>query len=291
MEVLRSLLFVPGNREDMLQKSIQLRPDVLVPDMEDSVPISEKKAARDCIRTFLSSLQDGNRKVIPRINSLTTGLLEEDLIAVVGNGILGVSVGKIDSPWELNQISKLLDSLERKVSVPVGSTKLIPWIETARGVVNAVNICQSSPRILGVAFGAEDFTSDMGVPRTEKGEELFFARTAVAVAARASGIEALDTPYVNFRDLDGLKEESIQARRLGFKGKFAIHPGQIEVINDSFSPSPEEITYAREVIGAIEEAELQGKGATSLDGKMVDAPVVERARKLLVIAQMIEKNP
>jgi citrate lyase subunit beta/citryl-CoA lyase len=290
LEVLRSLLFVPGNREDMLQKSLQLSPDILVPDMEDSVPASQKIVARDCIRNFLSYFQAESRNVIPRINSLTTGMLEEDLVAVVGKGILGVSVGKIDFPEEIDQISKLLDNLERTTCVPIGSTKLIPWIETARGVLNAVAICQSSPRILGVAFGAEDFTSDMGVPRSEGGEELFFARNAVALAARAARIEALDTPYVNFRDLDGLKDESVKARRLGFRGKFAIHPGQISVINDSFSPSSEEINYAREVLGAIKEAELKGKGATSLDGKMIDAPVVERARKLLAIAEIIEEN-
>ena len=291
MEVFRSLLFVPGNRDDMLQKSLQLQPDVLVPDMEDSVPLSEKQTARDCVNKFLLSINDRSRKLIPRINSLNTGLLEEDLIAVVGNGILGVSVGKIDSPWEISQISKILESLERKVSVPVGSTKLIPWIETARGVANAVGICHSSSRILGVAFGAEDFTADMAIPRTEDGQELMFARTAVAIAARSARIEALDTPYVNFRDLDGLKRESLLARGLGYRGKFAIHPGQIDVVNNSFSPSPDEVNYARAVINAIQEAELEGKGATSLDGKMIDAPVVERARKLLEIAALIEENP
>jgi len=291
LEVFRSLLFVPGNREDMLQKSLQLRPDVLVPDMEDSVPLSEKQTARDCVNKFLLSINDGRRKLIPRINSLNTGLLEEDLIAVVGNGILGVSVGKIDSPWEISQISKILESLERKVCVPVGSTKLIPWVETARGVANAVGICHSSSRILGVAFGAEDFTADMAIPRTEDGHELLFARTAIAIAARSARIEALDTPYVNFRDLDGLKRESLLARGLGYRGKFAIHPGQIDVVNDSFRPSPEEVDYARAILKVIEEAESQGKGATSLDGKMIDAPVVERARKLLEIAELIEGNP
>lgn len=290
MDLFRSLLFVPGNRADMLVKAATLPADALVPDMEDSVPDKEKQHARQVVREAMTALAGQGQTVIPRINALNSGLAKEDLAAVVCAQVYGVTVGKIDSPWEIRQLCDLLDGLERQAGLTLGHTRLIPWLETSRAIVNAYQIANASPRIVGVAFGAEDFTNDMGMQRSEEGRELAYPRAAVAVAARAAGVLAFDTPYVNFRDREGLEREIRSVMPLGFKGKFAIHPGQLGTINNLFSPSPQEVEYARRVVAAFEEAEARGSGATSLDGKMIDVPVVKRARNLLALADSMARR-
>ena len=283
----RSLLFVPGNRDDMLSKAQTLPADALVPDLEDSVPLKEKERAREIVGQAVKGLAQQGQAVIPRINALDTGLAGDDLAAVVCAEVYGVSVGKVESPWEIGQISSMLAALETKAGLPVGHTRIIPWLESAKAVMLAYEIAQASPRIVGVAFGAEDFTNDMGIQRTGEGEEVAFPRAKVAVAAHAAEVLGFDTPYVNFRDQEGLRRDVQAALRLGFRGKFAIHPGQLESINSMFSPSPEEIEYAQRVVDAFEEAEARGSGATSLDGKMIDVPIVKRARNLLALADLI----
>ena len=290
MEVLRSLLFVPGNRPDMLQKARNLSADVLVPDMEDSVPMAEKARAREVITSVLPDLAQAERRVVPRPNALDTGLLEDDLEAVVGPHIYGVTVGKVASAWDVEQIVSIIETLERRAGLRSGIVKLIPWIETARAIVNAYEICTASPRVIAVAFGAEDFTNDMDIQRSDEGAEVLYPRTAIGVAARAANVVALDTPYVNFRDHEGHLRDIQVARRLGFRGKFAIHPAQLEAINAMFAPSSAEIEYARRVVQAFEEAEAAGKGTTSLDGKMIDVPIVRRARSLLARAEAVAQR-
>jgi citrate lyase subunit beta/citryl-CoA lyase len=163
----------------------------------------------------------------------------------------------------------------------VGSVKLIPWIETAKAIVHCPAICGASERIVAAAFGAEDFTHDLGVTRSDDPAQHLYARSALCVAARAAGIVALESPYFEFRDTDGLRKSSLAAKLLGFKGRFAIHPDQIETLNECFSPSAAEIEHARRVIAAYEEAERRGRASTSLDGRVIDVPVVKRARALL----------
>ncbi len=288
MTVLRSLLFVPGNRSDMLTKAAALTPDAFVPDMEDSVPVEEKARAREVTAAFLPELAQRGVLVIPRVNSLDTGLLEDDLAAVVGPHSDGVSVGKIYTPKDVQTIASILARLEQKAGVPVGHTKLVLWMETAMAIVQAYDICAASPRIVAVAFGAEDFTHDMGIERSADDSEVAVPRSLVCVAARAANVLALDTPYFLFRDPEGLQHNALASKKIGFKGKFAIHPSQLDVINATFSPSPADIDYARRVVTAFEEAERAGKGATSLDGKVVDVPVVKRARALLEVAESMQ---
>ena len=287
MDWFRSLLFVPGNREDMLSKAGSLPADALVPDLEDSVPLKEKERAREIVGQVVRTLAQRGQAVIPRINALDTGLAADDLAAVVCAEVYGVSVGKVESPWEIVQLSSILDVLEKKAGLQVGHIRIIPWLEGAKAIMLAYEIALSSPRIVGVAFGAEDFSNDMGIQRTEEGDEVAFPRARVAVAAHAAEVLGFDTPYVNFRDPEGLQRDVQVALRLGFKGKFAIHPSQLDAINSMFSPSSEEIEYARRVVEAFEEAESRGSGATSLDGKMIDVPIVKRARNLLAQADLI----
>ena len=285
MTVLRSLLFVPGNQPRMLERASGLKPDAFIPDMEDSVPLDEKANAREVTASYLAKLAAGRTPVIPRVNSLDTGLLDDDLAAVVGGNVYGVSVGKIETPEDIATISGKLEALERKAGIDVGSVSLVPWIETAMAIVHLYEICTASPRIVGVAFGAEDFTNDMGIERTESEAETYFARNSIAVAARAADVLALDTPYFSFRDQDGLRENANTAKQYGFKGKFAIHPAQIDIINETFSPSDAEIEHARRVVEAFDEAASRGRGSTSLDGKVVDVPVVKRAQAVLQMAE------
>jgi len=287
MTILRSLLFVPGNRPNMFEKALGFSPDVFVPDLEDSVPTDEKANARAVAASFLAKLSDTGSLVIPRVNSLDTGLLEQDLAAIITPKIYGLSIGKVQTVQEIAEICGLIEPLEQKAGLAAGKLKLIPWIESAKAIVNADEICSSSKRIIAVAFGAEDFTNDMGIERTDDDSEIAYARSAVCIAARAADVVALDTPYFGFRDTDGLQRDANTAKKQGFKGKFAIHPAQIDIINATFSPSPQEVEHAKRVLAAFEAAEHQGRGSTSLNGKVIDVPVVKRARAILEMADRV----
>ena len=286
MGLMRSPLFVPGNRPNMLEKALGLAPDVFVPDLEDSVPPDEKDNARNVTASFLPRLASVGPHVIPRVNSLETGLMEADLDAVVGPHIYGVSVGKVGSARDVGRIAAAIDECEAKAGLDAGTLKLVLWLETALAIVHAYEICAASPRTVAVAFGAEDFTNDMGIERTEAASEVLFPRSAVTVAARAAGVLAIDTPYFGLRDPEGLSRDALAARALGFRGKFAIHPEQIDAINRAFAPSAVEVEQARKVVEAFKAAEQAGRGATSLDGMVIDIPVVKRARQTLEMAEV-----
>jgi citrate lyase subunit beta/citryl-CoA lyase len=299
VELLRTLLFVPGNRQNMIDKAAHLHADALVLDLEDSVPISEKASARAQVRDSLPNLtkqraaagaKRKGRKIFVRINSLASGLAEEDLETVITSDIDGINQPKPATGRDIEEIAALIERLERKRGITAGHIKLIPWVETARGLIHAFDIASASPRIVGISFGAEDFTLDTGTTRTEDGSELLYPRTMVVIAAKAANVIAIDTPYNNFRDEAGLINEAALARRLGFEGKCLIHPSQIEPVNNIFRPSPDEVDHARRVVAAFEAAEAQGFASTSLDGKMIDIPIANRARRLLMIADSIAQN-
>ena len=279
--IFRSLLFVPGNTPRMLERALGLRPDAFIPDMEDSVPWDEKANARSVTASYLPKLASTGVPVIPRVNSLDTGLLADDLAAVVSAHIYGVSVGKADNPRIVREIETLIEEAEARAGLDIGSVRLVPWIESAEAIVKAYDICGASSRIVGVALGAEDFTNDMQIERREDDAELAYARSAVAVAAKAAGVLALDTPFFAFRDTDALQANCESSRGIGFRGRFAIHPAQLETIHQVYSPSPKELERARREIAAFDEAAATGRGSTSLDGKVVDVPVVKRAQGLL----------
>jgi citrate lyase subunit beta/citryl-CoA lyase len=265
----------------MLAKALRFSPDAYVPDLEDSVPVAEKENARRTVAALLPKLSSSGIPVIPRINDHHTPWFEDDLAAVVSPHIQAISIGKIDKPEEIKYISQAIARQESSAGLGKGTIRLIPWIETASAVVHCYQICSASPRIQAVAFGAEDLTDDMGIERTQEEAETAYARSAVCIAARAAGLNALDTPYFQFRDEEGLTANVLAAKQLGFKGKFAIHPAQIALLNRLFTPSEQEVAYARKVVAAFEEAERSGRGSTSLEGKVIDVPVVKRARAIL----------
>ena len=287
MELLRSLIFVPGNRANMLERALDFNADVIMVDLEDSVPPAEKVAARDLARQWVPTLRQAGKRVMVRANSLDTGLTRDELTAVISPDLYGVSVGKTESVWDLREIDRIIAPLEAAAGLQPGQIKLIPWIESARAVVNVNEMAAALPRSVAIAFGAEDYTNDMGIQRTDDGAEVYHPRATIAIAARAAGVAALDSPYVAFRNPEGLRQDAGVARQLGYTGKFAIHPAQIDPINELFSPLPEDVAYARRVMEAWNEAEAAGRGSLNLDGKMVDVPVVKRAQNLLALAEAI----
>ena len=289
----RSLLFVPGNRADMLQKAVRYQPGGFIPDLEDSVPVEEKIGARKTVADAIPDLALTGRPVVPRVNSLATGLTEGDITSVVMPGVTAISVGKVSSADDIMLVAEMVTHQEDTCGLETGSVGILPWIETAAAIVNLASICAASGRVRWMAFGAEDFSADMGLARTVDMESdaqgegaygepgLLYARSSVAIAARAANIQALDTPFVKFRDETGLRKDCTLARRIGFTGKMAIHPAQIELIEQAFRPTQHEIERARRVLKAANEAETEGRGAVSLDGEMIDAPVVARAENVL----------
>lgn len=281
---MRSLLFIPGNKANMLAKAATCAPDVLVPDMEDSIPDAEKESARSTITDWLPRLAEHPALLMPRVNSLRTDWFEADVAAVAAPDVWGIAIGKVESAADISRISETLARAEQHAGLDVGSLRLIPWIETALAIVNCYEICMASERIVAVAFGGEDYSADLGIDRLDDESNVIFARSTICNAARAAGVLALDTPYFQFRDSEGLAENCIASKRLGFKGRFAIHPAQIEVINTSYSPSAADIDEAQRVVAAFEEAVRNGRGSTSLDGRVIDVPVVKRARALLAQA-------
>ena len=278
---LRSLRFIPGNSPFLLEDALHCPADALIPDLEDTVPLAEKENARKIVADALPTFAYHSRTVIPRINSLDSGLAEPDLEAIVSPDIWGINIGKTEKPADMVQIDNILSLLERKRGIEVGTIKVIPLLESALALINAYPIAISSSRIVGLAFGAEDFTKDMGIERTDLGKEIEHPRYVISVAARAANIKSFDTPLMNFENKDSLEHDIKKAISIGYSGKLAIHASQVTLINQLFVPSLDQIQQAKQIIDAAEKAELEGKGSTSLDGKMIDVPIVERAKKLL----------
>jgi citrate lyase subunit beta/citryl-CoA lyase len=274
----------------MIYKVPSLTADAVILDLEDSVPMSEKDTARVFIRDSISYVASGVADIYVRVNGLTTGLTTDDCEFVVQKGIAGIMLPKVESKQEVLEAENIIGKLERERGIEVGSTALILTLETAKGVINAYEIASSSKRVVAIGFGAVDFTRDMGTTLSKEGTELFFARSLCAIAARAAAVQAIDTVFIDLADREGLVKDANLAKQLGFKGKFLIHPSQIEPVNKVFSPSEKEIEYAKKVVSAFKEAEAKGLGAASLEGRMIDVAVYKQALDLLTLAETIAEK-
>ena len=288
MELYRSFIFVPGNRENMLERAKSFKADVIMVDLEDSVPPREKVTARDMAKDWVPALRREGQRVMVRVNSLDTGLTLSELETLVSPDLYGISLGKVESKWNIRDVDRMLQAIEPLAGVEPGSTKVVAWAETASALVDAKEIAVSSKRVIALAFGAEDFTNDMGIERSDAGDEVQVPRSLVPVAARAANVASLDSPFVAFQDPEALRADAQKARQMGFTGKHAIHPAQLDIINEVFSPAPDEVAYARRIVDAWDNAESEGRGSLALDGRMVDVPVVKRAQNLLAFADAIE---
>ena len=291
---LRTLLFAPGNRPRMLQKVGQCGADAVILDLEDAVPISEKEATRQAVREAVGAID--TCPVYVRINPLvaTTGFSqpigEADLAAVVRPGLAGIILPKVESPDDLRRTDTLLQGLEVQHGLAPGSLDVIPIIETALAVQRAYDIAASGTRVKRLAFGAGDFTRDIGVAWSRREIESQYARSALVVASRAAGLESpLDTVWVDLRDQRGLTHSARTAKQLGFQGKMAIHPSQVEPINTVFSPSAAEIAFAARVVDAFTQAEADGLASIQLDGQFIDYPIVESAQRVLAMAKALRQ--
>ena len=289
MKVLRSILFTPGNNMRMIQKIPTLIADAVVLDLEDSIPIADKDTARVFIRDSLESAGSGSAEVYVRVNGLVTGFTAEDCSFVVQKGLAGIVLPKVESKKDVLESEKIIEQMESERGLE-DATPLIATIETAKGVMNAYEIASASQRVVAMGFGAVDYTRDMGTSLSKEGTELFVPRSIVAIAAKAAGVQALDTVFIDLADEQGLIKDSQTARQLGFKGKFLIHPCQIDPVNKVFSPSLREVEYARKVASTFREAEAKGLGATSLEGRMIDIPVHQQAKELIALAEAIAEK-
>ena len=290
MRLLRTMLFTPGNNMRMIYKAGTLRADAIILDLEDGVPLAEKETARIFVRDSIEQVAAGGAQVFVRTNAFITGLAEEDLHWTVRAGLDGVVLPKVESRDEVLEADRLITTLEKERELEPGSLTLVPSLESALGVVNAYEIATASKRTVALAFGALDFTRDMGTSVSREGTELFYARSRIAVVARAAGIQAIDTPWIDIADQEGLIREAKAVRQLGFRGKLVIHPSQIEPVNRVFSPSEDEIEYARKVVRAFKEAEAKGLGAISLEGKMIDIANFRQAEELIAWAEAIAQK-
>ncbi|MCY3886212.1 MAG: CoA ester lyase [Chloroflexi bacterium] len=284
------MLSVPGVRERFIERARAVPADILNFDLEDSVAEAEKVKARAMVAEAIRDFPAKGRLIYVRINGLSTPHAELDLEAVVGPWLNGINLPKADGADDIEQLDHYLTYLEKVRGIPPGQITIIPWIETTTGLSRAYEICHASPRLIGAALGGEDFVTSLGVRRTRGGVELEYPRAQVAIAARAADLVPIDAPEADFRDLVHFERDITHARGLGFKGKFCIHPTQVEIANRVFAPSPEELTWARQVVDAYEEGERQGHGAVALDGQMIDRPIVLRAHELLDWQQQVEEQ-
>jgi citrate lyase subunit beta/citryl-CoA lyase len=278
----RSLLFIPGNNPAMLQNADIFGSDAVIFDLEDAVNVTEKDNARNLIHYYLKSHSNLPMEVVIRINGLDTEYYLEDLEKVVCDNIDTIMLPKAKVP-EVKELDNLLTKIEKEKNLKK-SIKIIPIIELAASVLQVEEIA-SLNRVDGILLGAEDLTSDIEVARTKEGREIEYARCRVAMACKAYQIDAIDTPFTDVNDPVGLRIDAQNAQTFAMNAKSAIHPNQIDTINDVFLPAPKLINWAKRVKAASDDALSRGIGVFSLDGKMVDKPVIERALKILAKAE------
>jgi citrate lyase subunit beta/citryl-CoA lyase len=279
------LLFVPGHRARFYEKLAEFRPDAVIVDLEDAVPPAEKALARTMVRERLGGPLLAGLQVFVRVNAVDTPYFRDDVRAVVAAGLDGVLLPKASSAEDIHVVNMLLAQSELRIGLTMGTVQIVPIVETVIGVVRAHELVAASPRVLALAFGAEDFSLDLGVERTRDGIETRYPRAQVALAAHAAGRLAIDTPWTAIDDPDGLRRETVEGRQLGYIAKQAIHPSQLAVIHQVFTPTPDEIAWAERVVTAYDDAIAQGTGAINLDGKLIDVPMVARAQRVLTRAR------
>ncbi len=279
----RTMMFVPGNNPSMMQDAYIYGPDSIMLDLEDSVTMAEKDAARVLVHNALKTIDYGKTEMVVRINPLSSPYGKKDVEAVVSAGVDVIRMPKTETAEEVKELEAEILRVEEKLGC-VGRTQIMAAIESTLGVVNAYAIATASKRMMGIALGAEDYTASLKTPRTSEGTELLLARETIVVAARAAGINCFDTVFSNLNDMDAFRREVEAIKALGFDGKSIINPRQIEVVNEVFAPKAKDIEKAKLILAAIKEAEQKGSGVVSLNGKMVDKPVVMRAQHTIELA-------
>ena len=279
----RSRLYLPGNEPKFFINAGLHKPDGIILDLEDSVAPSEKDSAQLIVRNALRSVDFYGAERMVRINQLPRGLT--DLRYVVPHNVHVILIPKCESSKQIIDVEEEINKLKNEYKIK-NEIYLMPIIESALGIIKAFEIASASKNICALAIGLEDYTADIGTQRTIEGKESFFARSMIVNAAKAAGVQAIDTVFSDVADMEGLKQSVLEAKTLGFEGKGCIHPRQIKIIHEAFAPTAEEIEKAQKIVEAFKEAEKKGLGVVSLGTKMIDPPVVKKAQKLIELAKL-----
>ena len=283
----RTMMFLPGSNAGMVKDAYIYGADSIMFDLEDAVAVTEKDSARFLVYNAIKTIDYGNTEIVVRINSLDTPFGRPDIEAMVRAGVDVIRLPKTDSKEDIHAVEAIIEEVEKEIGREIGSTKMMAAIETPIGVINAYEIASASKRLIGIALGAEDYVTNLKTKRYPDGMELLGARTQIVIAARAAGIYALDTVYSDVDNEEGFRREVELIKQLGFDGKSVINPRQIKPVNEIFAPTPQEIKKSIDVKRAAKEAEEKGLGVISLNGKMIDKPIVDRAERVLQLASAV----
>ena len=286
----RSLMFVPAHNEHLMESAAtRCNADVLLPDIEDSVqPYENKQVARDNILRYVREGRFEGRAVYPRINDRESGELLRDVYQLTVPGITGFMYPKATKAEDIYFIGKLLETIEYEKGLPVGTFNLIPLIETTGAVMNIQSICQACNRVVAVAFGCEDFVTDLQGKHDAEGLSILSARTMIAMGARACGVQPIDTVHIKVHDLEDLERNLQLSKKLGFEGMLVLNPKELPLVHQYYSPSEEEVAWAEEMVQMAEEAVREGKGVAVKEGKFIGPPMLKMARNILRKHQMIQ---
>lgn len=286
------MMYVPGSNPSMISDANIYGADSIMFDLEDSISLLEKDSARLLVYNAVKSMDYSDTEIVVRINGIDTPYGHSDIEAMVRAGVDVIRLPKTETADDVLSVERIIEKVENKIGRTIGSTKMMGAIESPLGVINAFQIAASTSRLIGIALGAEDFVTNMKTKRSPEGIELLYARSQILIAARAAGIYALDTVYSDVNNEEGFRREIEHIKQLGFDGKSIINPRQIAPVHEIFTPTEKEIKHAKEVIYSIREAEEKGLGVISLNGKMIDKPIVERAERILELANisLLEKE-
>lgn len=288
--LMRSLMFVPAHNQKLLDSSVRRDADVLLLDIEDSVPVCDKQIARDNIKEFVKRDDLNGKLIFPRVNDRESGELLKDLYQLTIPGVTGFMYPKATKGEDIYFVGKLLETIEYEKGLPVGTFKLIPLIETAGAIVHIEDICKSCHRVCAITFGCEDYVTDLRGKHDPEGNSIFFARNEIVNAARATGVIPIDTVHIKVHDLEDLEKNLQVAKNLGFEGMLILNPKELPLCHQYFSPSEEEVTWATEMVRLSEEAIREGKGVAIKDGKFIGPPMLKMARNILSKQSQIEKR-
>ncbi|MGX6591451.1 citrate lyase subunit beta / citryl-CoA lyase [Cetobacterium ceti] len=289
MKLRRSMLFVPGNNPGIMKDAHIYRPDSIMFDLEDAIAITEKDSARFMIFNFIQKFKDLYKKLgietVVRINALDTEFGVEDLEFMVRSGIEVIRIPKTEKPEDVHEVEAHIERIEKEAGIEVGTTKIMVAIESPLGALNALAIAKSSPRLIGMAIGGEDYVTNLKTTRSPEGVEMLMGRSMIVMAARSAGIAALDSVYSDINNDEGFIREASTTKQMGFDGKSLIHPRQIELVHSVYTPDEKNIKKSLKIVKATEEALAAGKGVFTVDGKMVDRPIIDRAYHVLALAK------
>ena len=289
--LMRSLMFVPGHNDRLLKSASRSDADVILFDLEDSVqPVENKKIAREKIKEMIAAGAFNKHVVFARINDRESGQLLKDLYSLTIEGVHGFMYPKSTEAGDVYFIDKLLETIEYEKNIPIGTLKLIPLIETAAAVLNAQEIIKASNRVVAIAFGCEDFITDLRGIHDSEGISIYNPRALIAMAARANGVIPVDTVHIKVHDLEDLEKNLTLSKKLGYEGMLVLHPKEINIVHRYYSPTEEDLNEAKDILKLSEEAESQNKGVAIMNGKFIGPPMVASAKLLLMKDELIKSK-